>query len=88
MTEMGWATAAYGDAGVTEMSCVTGRIYSGDRVDRLHLVSSQLTSSYHTTNYTLYLSHLLISLALSDISCVKNRDDRNLVLVDWRITMR
>ena len=38
-------------------------IYSGDPgVDRLHPISS-----YYTTNYTLYHSHLLISLALSEI---------------------
>jgi len=63
MTEMSWATGAYGDAGVTEMGCATGSIYSRDPgVDRSHLISS-----YHTTNYTLYL---LLSLALSETSWI------------------
>jgi len=49
--EKDWVTGAYGDAGVMEMGCATGSIYSGDPgVDRSHLISS-----YHTTNYTLYL---------------------------------
>jgi len=30
MTEMDWATGAYGDARVTEMGCAMGSIYSGD----------------------------------------------------------
>jgi len=39
MTEMDWATGAYGDAGVTEMGCAMGSIYSGDPgVDRSHLI--------------------------------------------------
>jgi hypothetical protein len=53
---------------------VTGDIYSGDPgVDSWHLVSrlvsSHLIPSYHTTIDTLHLSHLLISLALSETSC-------------------
>ena len=68
MTEMDWATGADGDTGVTEMEGATGSIYLGDPgVDRL---SSHLVSSYHTTNYTLYHSQLLISLALSEISWI------------------
>jgi hypothetical protein len=68
MTEMYWGTGAVGDPGVTEMYGATGSIYSGDSgVARL---SSHLTSSYHTTNYTLYLSQLMISLALSGISWI------------------
>jgi len=68
MTEMDWVTGADGDTGVTEIDGATGRIYSGDPgIDR---ISSHLTSSYCTTNYTLYLSHLLISLALSEISWI------------------
>jgi len=73
MTEMDWATGADGDTGVTEMDGATGSIYSGDPgVDRLssHRILYHLISSYHTTNYTLYLSQLLISLALSEISWI------------------
>jgi len=41
-------------------------IYSGDSgIERLHLISS-----YFTTNHTLYHSHLLISLTLSEISWI------------------
>ena len=48
MMEMGSATAAYGDAGVTEMGCATGSIYLGDPgVDRFHIILSY-------TNQTLY----------------------------------
>jgi len=49
------------------MDGATGSIYSGDPgVDRptSHLIS-HLVPSYHTTNSTHYLSHLLISLVLS-----------------------
>ena len=54
----------YGDTGVTEMDRATGSIYSGDcGVERHHLIPS-----HHTTKYTLYLSQLLVSLALSEIS--------------------
>jgi hypothetical protein len=68
MTEMDWATGEDGDTGVTEMDGATGSIYSGDPgVDRL---SSHLISSYHTTNYTLYCSQLLLSLGLSEISWI------------------
>jgi len=67
MTEMGRATAAYGHAGVTEMGCETGIIYSGDPgVDK-----SRLISSHYTTKYTPYLFQLLISLALSEISWIR-----------------
>jgi len=53
------------------MGWATGSIYSGDpEVDRsklaLHLVF-HIISSHYTTNYTLHLSHLLISLTLSEI---------------------
>jgi hypothetical protein len=56
------------------MDGVTGGIYSGDpRIDSWHLasrlVTSHLISSYHTTIDRLHLSHLLISLALSETSC-------------------
>jgi hypothetical protein len=56
------------------MDGVTGGIYSGDPgVDSWHLVSrlisSHLIPCYHTTIDTLHLSHLLISLALSEASC-------------------
>jgi len=56
------------------MDGATGGIYSGDLgVDRSqlasHLVEHHLISSYHTTNYTLHLSHLLISLAFSETPC-------------------
>jgi hypothetical protein len=34
-------------------------------------VPTSCISSHYTTNYTLHLSHLLISLALSEISCVE-----------------
>jgi len=71
MTEMDWVMGADGDTGVTEMDGGTGSIYWGNpRVDRggLHLVS-HLIPSYHTTNYTLHFSHLLISLALAETLC-------------------
>jgi hypothetical protein len=46
-----------------EMSWVTGSKYLGyTRLDRSHLVSS-----YHTTNYTLYVSELVISLGLAEM---------------------
>jgi len=56
------------------MDVATGSIYSGDPgVDRSqlasHLVEHNLISSYHTTNYTLHLLHLLISLAFSETPC-------------------
>jgi hypothetical protein len=62
---MDWATRADGDSGVMEMDGVTGSIYSGDPgVDG---ISSYIILS-HTTNYTVYLFQLLLSLALSEIS--------------------
>ena len=49
-----------------EMGGATGNIYSGDPgVDRAHLISS-----YHTTNYTIYHSGLVVWLALSEISWI------------------
>jgi len=64
MTEMDWAMGADGDMGVTEMDGATGSIYSEDPgVDR-SCISFCIISSHYTTNYTLYLSHLLISLVL------------------------
>jgi len=67
MTEMDWATGADGDSGVTEMDRATGSTYSEDPgVDR-SCISSCIISSHYTTNYTLYLSHLLISLVLPGI---------------------
>jgi len=68
MMEMDWATGVHGDTGVMEMHRAMGSIYSGD--PGVDSISSHLGSSYHTTNYTLYLSHLLISLALSEISWI------------------
>ena len=60
----------YGDTGVAEMDGMTGSIYSGDPgVDSLHHLVSHIISSHYTTNYTIYLSHLLIALALSKTPC-------------------
>jgi len=51
----------YGDSGVTEVDWAMGSIYAGDcRVDRCHLILIQ-------KKCTLYLSQLLVSLALSEI---------------------
>jgi len=74
--EMDWVTGGYGDNRVADMNGETGGIYLGDaRVDSLHhilyIVSYHLISSHYTTNYTLQLSHLLISLDLSDILLIQ-----------------
>ena len=63
MMETDWAPGAEGDTGGTKMDGATGSIYSGD--PRVDSISSHLVSFHHTTNYTLYLSHHSISLALS-----------------------
>ena len=64
MMDMDCATGAKGDTRVAEMDGVTGGIYwGGPGVDRLHRICDLISSSYHTTNYTLY--KLLLSLALS-----------------------
>ena len=72
MMETDWATLAYGDTGVPEMDGVMGSIYLGDPgVDSfLCIISSHTISSHYTMNYTLHVSHLLISLALSATSWV------------------
>jgi len=70
MMETDWATGVYGDTGVAELDGVMGDIYSGDPgVDSMHRILDLISSSYHTTNYTLQLSHLMISLALSETPC-------------------
>ena len=68
-----------GDIGVAEIDGVKGGRYLGDPgIDGFHrilyLVSHiishyHISSSYHTTNYTLHVSHLLIPLALSETPC-------------------
>jgi len=63
MTEIDCAMGAVGDSGVTETERATGSIYSGD--PRVHSISSHLVLSYHTMNYIVYLSNLLIPLILS-----------------------
>jgi hypothetical protein len=58
----------YGEAGVTEVEWGTRSIYSGDPgVDRQHSFSSHLVIPQ---TYTLYLSQLLFSLDLSEISWI------------------
>jgi len=53
------------------MDRVMGGIYlGGPGVDSLHCILDLLSSSYHTMNYTVYHSHLLISLALCETPCV------------------
>jgi len=65
MTGMEWVTGADGDTGVTEMDGATWSIYSQHPgVDSL---SSHFRPSYHSMNYTLYLSNLLISVVLPGI---------------------
>ena len=52
------------------MDGVTGSIHSGDPgVDILHHLVSDIITSHYTTNYTLYLSHHFIALALSETPC-------------------
>jgi len=62
MTEMEWAIGADRKTGVTVVDGAMGSIYSGD--PRVDSNSSHLASSYHTMNYTLYLTQLLISLTI------------------------
>jgi len=70
MMETDWVTGACGDTGVAEMDGVMGGIHlGGPGVDSLHGILDLISSSYHTTNYTLNLSHFLISLALSETPC-------------------
>jgi hypothetical protein len=58
----------YGDTGVMEEEIVTGSIYSADpRVDRDISFPSHLIIQ---RKYTLYLSQLLVSLALSEIPSI------------------
>jgi len=52
----------YGDTGMTEVDWATGSIY----LREIDIISSY----YHTTKYTIYLSQLLISLAPSEISWI------------------
>jgi len=61
MTEMGWATGAYGDAGVTEMGYAMGSIYSGNSGgERSHTIFYDFISyliSLLYSKYTIYLSN-------------------------------
>jgi len=67
MMEKNWAKGPCGDTGVAEMDRATWGIYSGrPGVDSLHRIVDLISSSYHSTNYSLHLSHRLISLALSE----------------------
>jgi len=66
--EMDWAMEANRVPKEIEIDRATGSMYSGD--PRVDSISSHLVSSHHTTDYTLYLCQLLISLALSVISWI------------------
>lgn len=66
MPVMDRATGEYRDAGIMEMGCSMGSIYLGDTgEDRPHHITS-----YHVTPHTIYLSHLLITLVLSNTTWV------------------
>jgi len=73
MKETDKATGVYGETWVVEMDRATGSIDSGDsRVDKSHHASnlvSHIISSHYKANYTLYLSHHLISLTPSEAPC-------------------
>jgi len=65
MTEIGWVMAGCRNAGVMEIGCTMGSIYL--KVSGVN--TSNRISSYQKMNYTLDLSHILISLALSQTPC-------------------
>jgi hypothetical protein len=68
--ETDWATGVKGDTAIAKMVRDTGRVHLEDPVvDRSHHASHlvcHIISFHYTTNYTVFLSHLLISLALSE----------------------
>jgi hypothetical protein len=85
MMEMDCVTGENVNTEVTEIDRAMGSIYSGNPgVDRqyliLYLISAYFISSYYTTHYTLYCSHLLLSLTLSEIRWIHTECQKEQVL--------